>query len=300
MGAHVRLAGPDYDEHVALNPQEEEEPPLFYYKDDPNRDSRSVRGCFLDEIYAKPRLEQKLADLYFDGDVPFMRDNVHQLTDAQWRCFFEGYLVEPLPRKERKYAVVFYGVSGYTGSLVMEYLKRECLDDVSVCFAGRTLHKVIKMRDKVLAGTRWANCDCVSCDLKEPFEVEALVSSCRVVCNIAGPFMYHGVGITESGKKVCWSIKGRDGYFETARMAVEAALAMSESGDELRSGSESVRGGVLTPGIAGKHVLFDRIRAAGMDFIDWSPGTSWDGVKPDDRLGVDVWGNKAAPPPVPE
>ena len=85
--------------------------------------------------------------------------------------------------------MVFYGVSGYTGSLVMEYLKRECLDDVSVCFAGRTLHKVIAMRDKVLAGTRWASCDCVSCDLKEPFEVEALVSSCRVVCNIAGPFM---------------------------------------------------------------------------------------------------------------
>ena len=112
--------------------------------------------------------------------------------------------------------------------------------------------------------------------------------------------LYHGVGITESGKKVCWSIKGRDGYFETARMAVEAALAMSESGDELRSGSESVRGGVLTPGIAGKHVLFDRIRAAGMGFIDWSPGTSWDGVKPDDRLGVDVWGNKATPPPVAE
>ena len=137
MGAHVRLAGPDYDEHVALHPQEEEEAPLFYYKDDPSRDARSVRGCFLDEIYAKPRLEQKLADEYFDGDVPYMRDNVHQLTDAQWRSFFEGYLVEPLPRAERKYAVVFYGVSGYTGSLVMEYLKRECLDDVSVCFAGR-------------------------------------------------------------------------------------------------------------------------------------------------------------------
>ena len=85
--------------------------------------------------------------------------------------------------------MVFYGVSGYTGSLVMEYLKRECLDDVNVCFAGRTLHKVVAMRDKVLAGTRWAACDCVSCDLKEPFQVEALVSSCRVVCNIAGPFM---------------------------------------------------------------------------------------------------------------
>ena len=42
--------------------------------------------------------------------------------------------------------------------------------------------------------------------------------------------LYHGVGVTESGKKVCWSIKGRDGYFETARMAVEAALAMTSPG----------------------------------------------------------------------
>ena len=47
-------------------------------RDDPSsRGEKSVRGCFLDEIYAKPRLEQKLADLYFDGDVPYMRDNVH-------------------------------------------------------------------------------------------------------------------------------------------------------------------------------------------------------------------------------
>ena len=29
-------------------------------------------------------------------------------------------------------------------------------------------------------------------------------------------------------------------------------------------------------------------------------GTAWDGVKPDDRLGVEVWGNKATPPPVAE
>ena len=41
--------------------------------------------------------------------------------------------------------------------------------------------------------------------------------------------LYHGVGVTESGKKVCWSIKGRDGYFETARMAVEAALASART-----------------------------------------------------------------------
>ena len=165
---------------------------MFYCKDDPSRDARSVCGCFLDEIYAKPRLEQRMADTYFDGDVPFMRDHVETLSDGQWRSFFEGYLVEPLPRDKRKYAVVFYGVSGYTGSLVMEYLKRTCLDDVSVAFAGRTLHKVVAMRDKVSKGSRFEHSECLACDLKDPFAVEALVSSCRVVCNIAGPFMLTG------------------------------------------------------------------------------------------------------------
>ena len=110
MGAHVRLAGPDYDEHVALNPQEEEEAPLFYYKDDPHRDSREASAAVFRRNLREAAPGTEARGLYFDGDVPFMRDNVHQLTDAQWRSFFEGYLVEPLPRAERKYAVVFYGV----------------------------------------------------------------------------------------------------------------------------------------------------------------------------------------------
>ena len=45
---------------------------------------------------------------------------------------------------------------------------------------------------KYWLGLDGQSCDCVSCDLKEPFQVEALVSSCRVVCNIAGPFMLTG------------------------------------------------------------------------------------------------------------
>lgn len=80
------------------------------------------------------------------------------------------------------------------------------------------------------------------------------------------------VAVLPSGKKIAWSIKGRDGYFETARMAVEAALTMAVSGPELRSGKYSVRGGVLTAGIACKDILFDRLLKSGMGFIDWSPG----------------------------
>lgn len=63
----------------------------------------------------------------------------------------------------------------HIGSMIMEFLKRDCKDDVKVAFAGRTLHKVrpktrvcmrnlelthvlqvVAMRDKVMAGTKWA------------------------------------------------------------------------------------------------------------------------------------------------
>ena len=123
-----------------------------------------------------------------------MYDNLDDLAEEKWAEFFESYLVEPKPRADRKYKIIFYGMSGYTGSLVMEYLKRECMDDVvdSIAFSGRTLRKVEAMREKVLGDTKWANVDCIKANLDNPFEVEALVANCSVICNIAGPFMLTG------------------------------------------------------------------------------------------------------------
>ena len=79
-------------------------------------------------------------------------------------------------------------------------------------------------------------------------------------------------------------------------MAVEAALSMALSGPELRSGPYSVRGGVLTAGIAGREIMFNRIRKAGMGFIDWSKGTSYNETKPDDRADHTVWDMRPPPP----
>ncbi|KAH8094184.1 oxidoreductase [Aureococcus anophagefferens] len=518
---------------------------MTYFKDDPKRDEQSVRGCFLDEIYSRPNMEERLAEKFFDGDVPWMYDNLDNLPEQAYDEFFQEYLVEapPRARADRKYKIIFYGVSGYTGSLVMEYIKRECLDDFEVAFAGRTLRKVVAMRDKILGGTKWANADCLKCNMDNPFEVENLVANCCVVGNIAGPFMltggerlveacihydtdycdvsgeipwsakilqfhdlardagvyivpsaayagglpdimaymmaqkmrevdggaeikklhgyvsmyqenegtvgssggtlstraamstgdkwvrsvmmnpfalggkvqdgsreedqdkvltkvfrdpvvkswvaphvyaffetrvvrrsnmlhnmlvggpdmgfwygpelnftvyalmpdestakqfkkgststkaeeerlraegkyygagegppldelfeigvyslYHMVAISDSGKKLCWSIKGRDGYFETARMCVETALTMACSAPELRSGPCSVRGGMLGAGLAGKDILFDRLRKSGMGFIDWSPGTANDGNLPEDRADHKVWDMRPPPP----
>merc|ERR1719203_859826 len=59
----------------------------------------------------------------------------------------------------KKYDIVFYGVSGYTGYLMMEYLKRSSLkrnpEKFNFAFAGRTVSKVAEMRDKEFQGTQY-------------------------------------------------------------------------------------------------------------------------------------------------
>merc|ERR1719162_232989 len=59
----------------------------------------------------------------------------------------------------KRYDIVFYGVSGYTGYLTMEYLKRVALkrnpEKFTFAFAGRTASKVATMRDREFAGTEW-------------------------------------------------------------------------------------------------------------------------------------------------
>ena len=61
-------------------------------------------------------------------------------------------------------------------------------------------------------------------------------------------------------------MKGYEGYYETARFVAETALTLALDSPKLRK--DHVR--VLTPAIAGRHVLFDRLVRSGMGFIDWS------------------------------
>jgi len=169
-------------------------PRRFYFKDDPDRPERSTRGCFLDALFAPEHIERRLADRFFEGDVPYMHDNLQQLPEKCWDDFMTHYCVDAGPRADRPFKVIFYGMSGYTGSLIMEFLKRECKDAVvgEVAFAGRTVSKVEAVRDRILAGTKWADTPCLKCNLDNPFDIERLVSSTRVVANIAGPFMLTG------------------------------------------------------------------------------------------------------------
>jgi len=92
-----------------------------------------------------------------------------------------------------KYDLVFYGVSGYTGYLMMEYLKRISLkvnpEQFTFAFAGRTPAKVISLRDKLFAGTKWEDTPVLQMSYDDPVSVIDLAKSARVVVNVAGPYM---------------------------------------------------------------------------------------------------------------
>lgn len=95
-----------------------------------------------------------------------------------------------------KYDIVFYGVSGYTGYLMMEYLKRVALkrigngqEEFTFALAGRTARKVRDLRDREFAGTQWADTPVLAASFDDIFSIIDLVKSARVIINVAGPYM---------------------------------------------------------------------------------------------------------------
>jgi short subunit dehydrogenase-like uncharacterized protein len=64
-----------------------------------------------------------------------------------------------------------------------------------------------------------------------------------------------------TGNLVQCSFVGKDGYFESARVSVEAALTLRFDRQKL-----AYRGGVLTPSVAGGTSLVDRLIASGVKF----------------------------------
>merc|ERR1719161_2993949 len=81
----------------------------------------------------------------------------------------------------KKYDLVIYGTSGYTGYLMMEYLKRQALpkgkEKFSVALAGRSYEKVEAARDRVFAGTPWEDLPILICKYDDLVSVIDLCKS---------------------------------------------------------------------------------------------------------------------------
>jgi short subunit dehydrogenase-like uncharacterized protein len=130
--------------------------------------------------------------------------------------------------------VVVYGVSGYTGRLVCEYLREL---NVPFVAAGRDKNKVQEVIDKV------PGIDTVVHDVVEvEHEVGALTelfSGAKVVCNIVGPFIRYGPEVAEA------ALAAGCHYVDTTGEQDWVLHAKSEWGEEYAE-----KGLLLSPGVA--------------------------------------------------
>jgi len=67
--------------------------------------------------------------------------------------------------------------------------------------------------------------------------------------------------VTPEGENIRTRLTGKDGYDETAHMAIELAILCSEYREKL-----PFRGGVLTPGVAGGDPYIEALHSTGLNF----------------------------------
>merc|ERR1712187_545219 len=93
----------------------------------------------------------------------------------------------------KKYDIVFYGMSGFSGYLMMEYLKRKPLKDkrdtFTFAFAGRSVAKVAEQRDRAFVGTEYEDTPILTASFDDVVSIIDLVKSASVIVNCAGPYM---------------------------------------------------------------------------------------------------------------
>jgi len=93
--------------------------------------------------------------------------------------------------QNRKFGVVVYGATGYTGRLVCEYLNNQygVNGDVKWAMAGRSEEKLVQVRDEMGIPS---DVPFVIADAENPESVKQMVNSTQVVLTTVGPYQKYG------------------------------------------------------------------------------------------------------------
>ena len=91
----------------------------------------------------------------------------------------------------KKFGVVVYGATGYTGRLVCEYLNKQygVNGEIKWAMAGRSQEKLIQVRDEMGIPE---DVPFVIADADQPESVKAMVESTQVVLTTVGPYQKYG------------------------------------------------------------------------------------------------------------
>ncbi|HZR75463.1 saccharopine dehydrogenase family protein [Bradyrhizobium sp.] len=91
----------------------------------------------------------------------------------------------------KKFDIVVYGATGFTGQLVAEYLAAHYKNDASLkwTMAGRNLDKLAKVRDAIGAP---ADTSLIAADASDPASLKAMIDQTKSVITTVGPYQFYG------------------------------------------------------------------------------------------------------------
>src|SRR5262249_22680068 len=91
----------------------------------------------------------------------------------------------------KKFDIIVYGATGFTGQLVAEYLASQYKNDKELrwAMAGRSLDKLASVRDAIGAP---ADTPLIAADSSDVSALKAMVDHTRSVVTTVGPYQWYG------------------------------------------------------------------------------------------------------------
>lgn len=95
--------------------------------------------------------------------------------------------------KQRKYDLVLFGATGYTGGLTAEYLARQAPKETRWALAGRSPARLAAVRERLAAiNPACAGIDLLEADVGDAEGLRQLAQSTKVVLTTVGPYIHYG------------------------------------------------------------------------------------------------------------
>ena len=94
---------------------------------------------------------------------------------------------------DRRFDIVVFGATGFTGGLTAEYLARNAPAGMSWALAGRNMSKLEQVRARMAAADpAWAELPLLRADSGDPASLRELAEATKVVITTVGPYIRYG------------------------------------------------------------------------------------------------------------
>jgi short subunit dehydrogenase-like uncharacterized protein len=91
---------------------------------------------------------------------------------------------------DRRYDIIVFGATGFTGALTAEYLARHAPPGMSWALAGRNMGKLEDVRRRL--GDAWAELPLLRADSDDPVSMRVVAEATKVVITTVGPYIRYG------------------------------------------------------------------------------------------------------------